>query len=75
MKKGLIFIPVIKFADNVICKNCIYYKQHNRSITFDECTKFGEKNIISGVIRYVSALNSRNDDDLCGKRGLYYVEK
>jgi hypothetical protein len=40
-----------------------------------KCTKFGEKNIISGSIKYLFAQEIRADEDLCGKRGIYYSEK
>jgi hypothetical protein len=68
--------PIIKNADSVVCKKCVYFRElKNQNAMFGKCTKFGEKNIITGVIQYRYANDIRNDSDLCGKRGLYYVEK
>ena len=34
--------------------------------------KFGDKNIVTGEIRYNSAINCRNDETKCIKVGIYY---
>jgi len=67
--------PIIENADSVICKNCAYFREVRGQATFGKCTKFGVKNIVTGVISHGSAFDVRNDADLCSKRGLYYVEK
>jgi hypothetical protein len=69
--------PIIKNAEAVICKHCAYFREPkaNHSLIMGKCTKFGEKNIITGTIKYLSAQEIRADEDLCGKRGLYYTEK
>jgi len=69
--------PIIKNASTVICKKCSYFLEPKgpNSIIMGKCTKFGEKNIVTGTIKYISAQETRHDDDLCGKRGVYYTEK
>jgi hypothetical protein len=64
--------PIIKNLDAVICKKCAYFREHRSA---GICTKFGEKDIITGAIKYQYASVIRTDSDLCGKRGLYYVQK
>jgi hypothetical protein len=65
--------PIIANIDNVVCKKCAYFREHRGSSGL--CTKFGEKNIINGVITYQFANVSRTNSDLCSTRGLYYVAK
>jgi hypothetical protein len=72
-KLGNVLRPIINNIDSVICKNCAYFREHRGSSGL--CTKFGEKNIISGAITYQFASASRNSSDLCTIRGLYYVAK
>jgi hypothetical protein len=75
MKGGFIIRPIIKYGESVICKNCAYFREVRGQALLGKCTKFGEKNIITGKISYACAYNVRNDEDLCGKRGVYYIEK
>lgn len=69
--------PIIKNAEAAICKKCAYFREPKspQSILSGKCTKFGEKNIITGSIKYLFAQEIRADEDLCGKRGIYYNEK
>uniref|UniRef100_A0A6C0B2Z8 Uncharacterized protein n=1 Tax=viral metagenome TaxID=1070528 RepID=A0A6C0B2Z8_9ZZZZ len=69
--------PIIKNAEAAICKNCAYFREPKspQSILMGKCTKFGEKNIITGSIKFLFAQEIRADEDLCGKRGIYYNEK
>ena len=62
----------IKNRDLPVCINCVFFeKQHKIGV----CKKFGEKNIITGDIKYMNVLTSRNDLNSCGEKGTYYVEK
>jgi len=62
----------IKNRDLPVCINCVFFeKQHKTGL----CKKFGEKNIITGEIKYMNVLSSRNDLNSCGEKGTYYVEK
>ena len=69
--------PIIKNAEAAVCKNCAYFQEPKKpqSLLMGKCTKFGEKNIVTGAIKYLLAQEIRADEDLCGKRGIYYSEK
>jgi hypothetical protein len=77
MKELAIIRPVLRHIitniDAAVCKKCAYFREHRGSSGL--CTKFGEKNIITGVITYQFASASRTSSDLCSTRGLYYVAK
>ena len=63
--------PIINNIDKVICKQCIYFREHRGRGGL--CTKFGEKNVVTGEISYEYAKVSRANSDLCSVRGLYYI--
>ena len=62
------------------CSRCIHYRDffyifmpiNNR---FGKCTKFGEKNIITGKINYECADVVRLSEDKCGKNGNLFQAK
>jgi len=61
----------IKNVNLPICMNCAFFdKQHKSAV----CKKFGEKNIITGDIKYMNVLTSRSDTNYCGESGTYFVE-
>ena len=68
---------MIKNISLPICKNCKYFENYNNKELYNlgECTKFGEKDIISGIIKYYYASICRIFDNLCGKKGKYFQEK
>jgi hypothetical protein len=37
--------------------------------------RFGEKNIITGELKFESAKNVRRDENKCGPNGVHYEEK
>ena len=61
------------------CKSCVHYKPSfiYRDFThpYNECHKFGEKDIITDKITYSIAENSRNDETKCGKGGIHFEEE
>ena len=62
----------IKNKNLPACINCIFYNSgHLKS---SKCSKFGEKDIITGKIIYESAIFSRTNENMCGKSGNYYQE-
>lgn len=63
----------IKNVKQPICKHCHFYNSISTKLGY--CTKFGEKNIITGVITYKYAADIRYDDNLCGMNGVYFMEK
>jgi hypothetical protein len=60
------------------CKNCIYYNPDwlNKEFTnpYNKCAKFGEKDIVTGIITYEFAEQCRKDESKCGLVGKYFVE-
>ena len=57
------------------CKNCIYHKPafyDNYASLSSKCSKFGNKNIITGVIIDNYADLTRNDNTLCGINATYF---
>jgi hypothetical protein len=57
------------------CKTCEFYYISKKSKLPGYCTKFGEKNIITGDITYQFASVSRINTNMCGNNGIYYVRK
>jgi hypothetical protein len=50
-----------------ICANCKFFI-HNKN----ECRKFGDINLITGIYTYEPAVNVRNDDDKCGESAFMF---
>jgi len=83
MKFTFLFF-VIANADRIIknihlpsCKNCIYYQPKYLNSEFssmNKCEKFGEKDIVNGMINYEYANSCRKNESKCGKEGKYYEE-
>jgi hypothetical protein len=69
----------IKNSEIPPCLNCIYYKPSITSGDFasslSECTKFAEKDIITGEIKNEFVSTCRRDENMCGKRGKYFEEE
>lgn len=69
---------IIKNSNIPACRNCIHYKPSYYSTdytsTFNECTKFAEKNIITDKIKYFDAVSCRYDESKCGSEGKYFEE-
>jgi len=61
----------IKNINLPICINCAFYEKQHKSAV---CKKFGEKNIITGDIKYMNVLTSRSDTNACGESGTYFIE-
>ena len=66
------------------CLNCLHFIEHTNNYPYDpipsneqygKCKKFGEVNLIDGIIDYDLAKNCRNDNNKCGKLGSEYTEK
>jgi hypothetical protein len=85
MLKILYFIiPLLRNSNLPICINCIHFLQHKTyypddqlpdDYSYGRCNKFGKINIITGDIDYDFAINSRQDSQKCGLKGLYYEDK
>jgi hypothetical protein len=67
-----------------ICSKCTHFIEHTNNYPYDpvprddqygRCKKFGEMNIITGVIENDLASKCRLNDSKCGKFGEEYTEK
>ena len=67
-----LLVPQIKNMNYPVCKDCVYFIP-DKSITFSKCSFFGEKNVITGDIKYDFADLSRMYK--CGESGKYYKSK
>jgi hypothetical protein len=50
-----------------ICANCKFFIPNK-----NECSKFGDINIITGKYTYEPAINVRNDDEKCGEYAIFF---
>jgi hypothetical protein len=66
------------------CSKCVHFIEHTNNYPYDpiprddqygRCKKFGEENMITGVIEYDLASSCRLDVNKCGKSGSEYTEK
>jgi len=67
-----------------ICSNCLHFIEHTNNYPYDpipsneqhgRCKKFGEVNMITGVVEYDLASYCRLNDSKCGNFGLEFSEK
>jgi hypothetical protein len=67
-----------------ICANCIHFIEHTNNYPYDplpddrfygKCKKYGELDLISGVINHDFAKHCRMDNTKCGKMGTDFKEK
>ena len=76
-----LFLNSIKYLSLPACADCAYFQQRkilgssNIKRLQQECTKFGAKDLISGVIKYEQARHCRSMKVLCGMNGIYFVKK
>ena len=59
----------IKNQNKPICANCKYFIPIN-----NECSKFGEINIITNEHIYEDAIIVRTDDDKCGEDAMFFKQ-
>jgi hypothetical protein len=74
----------IKNSDLPSCVNCVYfisnkmYKPYNLlsdDSSYGKCKMFGVKDIVSGTVEHEYAMISRENANMCGSYGKYFVEK
>jgi len=67
-----------------ICVNCLHFIEHTNNYPYDpipndelygRCKKFGEVNLITGVIEYDLARSCRLNVSKCGNFGSEYTDK
>lgn len=78
---GKIFI---RNRDLSICSNCLHFIEDTNNYPYDpipndekfgRCKKFGEVNLITGIVEYDLAKNCRLNDKKCGNYGSEYTDK
>lgn len=65
----------IKYMDYPVCKTCIHFLPFEhlmRTQEFGKCKLFGEKNVVTGEIKYKYADMCRMDNDKCNITGRYH---
>jgi hypothetical protein len=74
----------IRNKDLPICSNCLYFIEHTNNYPYDpipsnekygKCKKFGEVDLVTGIIEYDFAKNCRLNDNKCGTLGSEYKNK
>jgi hypothetical protein len=74
----------IRNKDLHICSNCIYFIEHKNNfpcdslpsdILYGKCKKFGEVDIITGIVKYDFANICRDNNKKCGKYGYHFISK
>jgi Pyruvate/2-oxoacid:ferredoxin oxidoreductase delta subunit len=67
---------IIKNINIPACRNCIYYKPETYNSDFatsyNKCTKFGNKDIVTDKISYDFAESCRKDQSKCGIDAIYF---
>ena len=67
----------IKNINVPVCRNCIHHipnKSYDYITPFSKCSKFGEKDIISGDIINNRVERCRTNENMCGEEGKYFEE-
>ena len=70
MEKALVTVSKIQFIRNArlpVCLDCAYFVQ-----SLKRCSKFGEKDVVSGKVTYVSAESARTIENMCSRKGIYF---
>ena len=55
------------------CSECVFYVPGK--IKSGICTKFGEKDLITGKISHQNVLITRFDENMCGTKANYFEKK
>jgi hypothetical protein len=59
----------IQNKNKPICANCKFFIANK-----NECSNFGDVNIITGKYNYEKATSVRNDEDKCGEYGILFKQ-
>jgi hypothetical protein len=79
-----IILPIILLKQNKprLCINCKFFIPDNNIGKFGKCSFFPKNNIknnflINGIYEeeYYHCITSRNINNMCGKKGKYYIKK
>ena len=84
IKKFSTEMPFIRNKKLPICSECLHFIEHTNNYPYDpitsneqygRCKKFGEVNMITGVIDNDFASDCRLDNNKCGKFASEYSKK
>lgn len=73
MEKALSIVSKIQFIKNAklpVCLDCAYFVQ-----SLKRCIKFGDKDVVSGKVTYVTADAARSIENMCSRKGIYFEKK
>jgi len=65
-----------QFIKNIMlptCSECLFYVPGK--IKMGICSKFGQKDLITGKITYANVLVTRFDENTCGPKGVYFEKR
>ena len=54
------------------CVNCVYFIKTTSNVNYGRCKKFGEMDLVTGLIDHDFAKLCRDDTKKCGWRGSEY---
>jgi hypothetical protein len=72
---AMCILSKIKYMEYPVCKTCIHFlpdENIQRCDEFSRCKLFGEKNVVTGEIKYKLANICRMYDDYCNITGRYH---
>jgi hypothetical protein len=64
---GNVDLYLIQNQNKQICANCKFFIANK-----NECSKFGDVDIITGKCTYETATSVRNDEDKCGEYAIFF---
>ena len=73
----------IRNTEFPVCTNCVHFIPDETNYPYDplpddnygKCKKFGELNLVKGIIEYDMAKECRQNEKKCGTKGLEYHGK
>lgn len=78
MSKAIVPKTVQRFIRNMdypVCSKCVFFIPPASKKSLVYCSKFGEKNLLTGEIKYENVAIARLQTNLCGEKGVYFVVK
>ena len=78
------FSTFIKHKDLPACINCIHFIEDETNYPYDplpndekygKCKLFGEQSMVTGIINYEYASQSRFNEEKCGEKAQYFTKK
>lgn len=76
MEKAIAIVAKVQFIRNAklpVCFDCLHFVQGTQKS--GRCSKFGEKNVVSGKVTYVNAEEARITENMCSQKGNYFEKQ